>query len=1136
VNTGARAGGIRFRSRSLTAAAAALATLLVSPLATPGLAAQEIRSASEPGCGVFAVVQRSGMVIYPLPLTFLRGSGDTVWTASRGLAPNRDYLLDRTRGTLRLRGEPVPGETLWVRVCGLLNPPPLEYHFLRYRPARGDSASADSQDVAPPGRPATQRVPSEAPEGAALAISGNKTVAVEFGSSQDAFLRQSLDLAVTGTLAPGVELTGALSDRNTPLTAAGSTRDLQSLDRLLIELRAPRGAVALGDVALNLGAGEFARLDRQLQGVRGEWNVGGFDGVAAAASAEGEFQTLQFYGVEGRQGPYLLTGQGGATGLAVVPGSEVVTVDGERLTRGEGADYSIDYERAQITFSNRRPISSATRVTVDYQVTLNRFRRNFAAATARGRRGPWSATFAVLSETDDRGRPIAGHLDESDQLVLAAAGDSSTRALGSGVTTGGGDYDLVIGPGGSFYAFAGPDSGDYALAFARVGPGLGDYADSVVVGGRVAYRYVGAGAGAFRVGRLLPLPESHQLWSTGVGAHAGAWALDLEGALSRRDRNVFSARDDGDDWGGAGNARLTLEADQHGWLDGRAGMALQWRTVESRFEPFTRLERPFVQEEWGLPVGSDLEHQRRAELTSFARSRWGGELRAAAGRLSTADGFASNRGAAQWERIGTVVTHLRWERADGTQAGRRFEAGGRERRGGDLGLKLPWIEPAVRADWDERWTPSDTGRAGDRYREGGAELRSGARLPWTTVLGYGVRRSASQGPLGWRDLNEVRTARLSVQTPEERAWSTALAWQRRSVRPLGDPTRGTSDLASARVRGTAPARGLSAQAGLEITSEGENERLRQVVRVGSGQGAYDSLGTFVGTGRGDYTLVITIGPALRRITRAATSLRLTWQPPAEGVWQGSRGEISVETDARRLGDLVAGDALLSPATARSDQQLSRAAVTQRVEGELAPQSPFGSLGLRIERRVSADRSFTLFAQVQDDRSGTLRWRTRPAAGWTTEVEGRLRRNSFAQSSGGAPGFARSAREGGVQGQTGYTPSARMRAALVSDLSWTRDEGAAAVWSKTWRAGPELGVSLFGPGRLELSARRTLIAGSSLSTLLPLGDPLGAPRWESTARFDYRLRDQTTLGISLTSRDRDHHAPEHEGRAELRAFF
>src|SRR5207253_4723452 len=267
---------------------------------------------------------------------------------------------------------------------------------------------------------------------------------VEFGSSQDAFLRQSLDLAVSGTLAPGVELTGALSDRNTPLTAAGSTRDIQSLDRLLIELKAPQGGAALGDVGLRLDRGEFGRLERRLEGARAEWTAGGVEGVAAAASAQGEFQSLQLYGIEGRQGPYFLPGRDGATGVAVVAGSEVVTLDGERMTRGESADYSMDYERGTITFTNRRPISSASRITVDYQAAVSRFRRNFAATAAQAGHGPWQSHFAFVTEGDDRGRPLAAALDVSDRLALEAAGDSASHALGAGVVTGLGDYDLVV--------------------------------------------------------------------------------------------------------------------------------------------------------------------------------------------------------------------------------------------------------------------------------------------------------------------------------------------------------------------------------------------------------------------------------------------------------------------------------------------------------------------------------------------------------------------------------------------------------------------------------------------------------------------------------------------------------------------
>jgi hypothetical protein len=116
---------------------------------------------------------------------------------------------------------------------------------MSYRPDRASTDSTvDPLAAAPIPRPATAGNASPEPAGASLTLTGNKTIAIEFGSSRTPSCARSLDLSVSGTLAPGVEPTGALSDRNTPLTAAGSTRDLQSLDRLLIELKAPQGGAA----------------------------------------------------------------------------------------------------------------------------------------------------------------------------------------------------------------------------------------------------------------------------------------------------------------------------------------------------------------------------------------------------------------------------------------------------------------------------------------------------------------------------------------------------------------------------------------------------------------------------------------------------------------------------------------------------------------------------------------------------------------------------------------------------------------------------------------------------------------------------------------------------------------------------
>ena len=188
----------------------------------------------DPSCFTTALVPTPGVAVMRLPRGFIRTGSDSVWSRAGAWTPGRDYRLDPLRGDLRLLRMLAPGDTVWVRACGLVSPPALEYQRQVYRPARspGTSDTASAQpELAASVRPATARDPRVAPAGAALAVNGNKTIAVDFGSAQDAALRQSLDLSVSGHVAPGVELTGVLSDRDTPLSAAGATQDLQSIDR-----------------------------------------------------------------------------------------------------------------------------------------------------------------------------------------------------------------------------------------------------------------------------------------------------------------------------------------------------------------------------------------------------------------------------------------------------------------------------------------------------------------------------------------------------------------------------------------------------------------------------------------------------------------------------------------------------------------------------------------------------------------------------------------------------------------------------------------------------------------------------------------------------------------------------------------
>jgi len=112
-------------------------------------------------------------------------------------------------------------------------------------------------------------------ESAGLELSGSKTFGIEIGNRRDLKLRQSLDIRLTGEVAPDVRLLAILSDQDIPFQPQGNTAELEELDKVLVELRAPAGAVGLGDVEVHNRGTRFLNLDRRLEGLSAEGVHGG---------------------------------------------------------------------------------------------------------------------------------------------------------------------------------------------------------------------------------------------------------------------------------------------------------------------------------------------------------------------------------------------------------------------------------------------------------------------------------------------------------------------------------------------------------------------------------------------------------------------------------------------------------------------------------------------------------------------------------------------------------------------------------------------------------------------------------------------------------------------------------------------
>ncbi|MGB9696263.1 MAG: hypothetical protein ACP5P3_03340 [Ignavibacteria bacterium] len=375
------------------------------------------------------------------------------------------------------------------------------------------------------------------------------------GSNRDLTLNSGFRLQMNGKLSRDIEITAALTDENTSIQPEGNTLKLQELDKVYIELKSKNVTATIGDIDINFHKSEFFNLSRKIQGAKGfgDFNFGNF--LLTGAVSRGKFSTNSFNGIDGVQGPYRLSGSNNEINILVLSGTEKVYLDGVLLTRGEQADYIIDYALGQITFTNKRIITNASRIVVDFEYTERRYSRTFVAYNNNLSlvKNKFDIGFSYLNETDNENKTIDFDLSDSDRVILRNAGDEPTRAFKSGVTYAGRDsitfrgigayvkIDTIInGQNYSFYRFAPADSNAvYNVSFSYVGQGKGDYSNI----SSYQYKFVGINQGSYAPVIFLPVPTGYQLVGTTVNLSLfkdDALKFSFEGAYSYLNKNKFS--------------------------------------------------------------------------------------------------------------------------------------------------------------------------------------------------------------------------------------------------------------------------------------------------------------------------------------------------------------------------------------------------------------------------------------------------------------------------------------------------------------------------------------------------------------------------------------------------------------------
>lgn len=409
-------------------------------------------------------------------------------------------------------------------------------------------------------------------EGTELEKSGSIFRGVTIGSNRDMSLNSGFRLQLNGKLTSDVEINAALTDENTPIQPEGNTEKLQELDKVFIEIKSNNVVGTIGDINIDFANTQFVNFKRKIQGAKAFTDYGIGNIFLSGAVQRGKFNSNSFNGIDGTQGPYYLIGIDNEIDILVLSGSEKVYVDGNLMTRGEQADYVIDYGIGTITFTNNRLITSVSRIIVDFEYTDRKFSRTIisGANTINFFKNKLSISGFYVNQNDNQDKTIDFTLTDQDRQILANAGDDKFKAVKSGVQLVGRDSlgkglglyvktdTTVAGNNVNYYKYLPNDSNAiYQVTFSFVGNGKGNYLQQ----SQFQYNFAGLQQGNFDTIIFIPMPNAYQVADVMLNYSSSPrkeFFLNLESAVSILDANKFSSIGDNNNKGVAiyGNAGI----------------------------------------------------------------------------------------------------------------------------------------------------------------------------------------------------------------------------------------------------------------------------------------------------------------------------------------------------------------------------------------------------------------------------------------------------------------------------------------------------------------------------------------------------------------------------------------------------
>ncbi|GAB4410874.1 MAG: hypothetical protein OHK0039_15590 [Bacteroidia bacterium] len=580
--------------------------------------------------------------------TLYGGSGDTLYLSRAFLVPFADtlrslggqplpYTLDYVSGRL------LPGwdsaQTVVVRYASFADTLAREVALRKIRFTTDSLARPGQVDVIFDEADDTQGW--FWPEAEGIRKSGSLSRGITAGNNRSVSVNSGLRLQLEGDLGDGLQIVGAITDENIPVQPEGTTQQLSDFDRIFIRLQKNPYQVTVGDFELQRKDSRFANFYRNVQGMQVGYETAQSQLRVSGAVAKGKFHSNAFAGKDGVAGPYRLSGKNGERFFIVLAGSERVYLNGQQMQRGENADYVINYNTAEVTFTARHVIANISRIVVDFEYNDRYYNRSLVVA--QGSQRLWNdrldLRFSYARDADNPNAPFedAGALAQVLD-TLRRVGDAQALATSAGVFEVGYEEgqtryaraDTVLD--GQVYTYyrrsTDPAVAVYQLYFSDVGQGRGSYRPAPGFNENV-FAWVGPGQGSHEPVRNWVLPRMLQVADLQADLKIGRQGLlYTETSLSSEDKNRFSGLGDDDNLGLA--QRTGLRWDRIRLADSLVlRVDAHHQYIDARYENLDRLYQAEYGRVWNFEesaerrrdeqiVSSQLELRFREQLSLAA--------------------------------------------------------------------------------------------------------------------------------------------------------------------------------------------------------------------------------------------------------------------------------------------------------------------------------------------------------------------------------------------------------------------------------------------------------------------------------------------------------------------------------------